>query len=61
MQTIYRALYKVAPELAVKTFKEHEGFYHPIARRMIQKVGATPLDPAVSLPDAVRGSDLAGS
>ncbi|CED82437.1 leukotriene-a4 hydrolase [Phaffia rhodozyma] len=36
-RTIYRALFKVTPELAIKTFKAHSGFYHPIARRMIEK------------------------
>ncbi|KAL7415639.1 peptidase family M1-domain-containing protein [Mrakia frigida] len=34
---IFVAINKVAPELAKSTFKEHAGFYHPIARRMIAK------------------------
>jgi leukotriene-A4 hydrolase len=50
-RTIYRALFKVAPELAKKTFIAHAAFYvrppspfssltslqHPIARKMIAK------------------------
>ncbi|KAL9645691.1 hypothetical protein ABK040_003424 [Willaertia magna] len=37
VRTLYSNLFKVDPELAVKTFKEHEGFYHSIARKMIAK------------------------
>lgn len=33
----YRALNEVDRELAVKTFREHERFYHPICRSMIKK------------------------
>ena len=33
----YRELNKVDRELAVKTFKEHEMFYHPICRALIKK------------------------
>ncbi|WFD06128.1 leukotriene-A4 hydrolase [Malassezia vespertilionis] len=36
-RTIYKALYKVAPALARKTFEEHADFYHPIAAAMIRK------------------------
>ncbi|NXD32286.1 LKHA4 aminopeptidase, partial [Spelaeornis formosus] len=34
---VFRLLHKQAPELAKKTFLEHESFYHPIARKMISK------------------------
>jgi len=33
----YRGLNEVDRELAVKTFREHEGFYHPICRAMVWK------------------------
>ena len=33
----YRGLNEVDRELAVKTFREHEGFYHPICRAMVRK------------------------
>ncbi|EGF98245.1 uncharacterized protein MELLADRAFT_96062 [Melampsora larici-populina 98AG31] len=33
----YRALYKVDSELAQKTFKANENFYHPICRAMLAK------------------------
>jgi leukotriene-A4 hydrolase len=33
----YRGLNEVDRELAVKTFREHEGFYHPICRAMVKK------------------------
>ena len=33
----YRRLYEVDKELAVRTFLEHEFFYHPICRAMIKK------------------------
>jgi leukotriene-A4 hydrolase len=33
----YQALNKVDRELAVKTFKEHEMFYHPICRGLVRK------------------------
>ncbi|KAJ9101130.1 hypothetical protein QFC21_003348 [Naganishia friedmannii] len=36
-RTVYRLLYAVAPKLAQDTFKAHESFYHPIARKMIAK------------------------
>jgi hypothetical protein len=39
LQTVYRLLYAVAPKLAQDTFKAHAAFYHPIARKMIAKVG----------------------
>ena len=35
---IYRALFKIDPELARKTFKANQSFYHPIAASMIEKV-----------------------
>lgn len=35
---IYRSLFKIAPELARKTFQDNRGFYHPIAASMIEKV-----------------------
>lgn len=34
---VFRLLNEQAPELAKKTFMEHAGFYHPIARKMIAK------------------------
>ena len=37
VRPLYRELFKFDPELAVKTFKEHKGFYHAIARKMIEK------------------------
>ena len=33
----YRALNEVDRELAVKTFQQHENFYHPICRAMVKK------------------------
>jgi leukotriene-A4 hydrolase len=33
----YRGLNEVDRELAVRTFREHEGFYHPICRAMVKK------------------------
>nr|CDI51130.1 related to leukotriene-A4 hydrolase [Melanopsichium pennsylvanicum 4] len=36
-RTIYRALNKVEPELAKKTFLDNKGFYHPIAAAQIEK------------------------
>jgi leukotriene-A4 hydrolase len=33
----YRGLNEVDRDLAVKTFREHEGFYHPICRAMVKK------------------------
>jgi leukotriene-A4 hydrolase len=33
----YRGLNEVDRELAVKTFREHELFYHPICRAMVKK------------------------
>ncbi len=37
-RTIYRALNKVEPELAKKTFLDNKSFYHPIAAAQIEKV-----------------------
>ena len=37
-RTVYKALYRVAPELARQTFSEHRHFYHPIAAALIAKV-----------------------
>ncbi|KDN39017.1 hypothetical protein K437DRAFT_228230 [Tilletiaria anomala UBC 951] len=37
-RTVYRALHKIEPELAKKTFVENKGFYHPIAAAQIEKV-----------------------
>ncbi|WVQ82071.1 leukotriene A-4 hydrolase/aminopeptidase [Cryptococcus sp. DSM 104549] len=34
---VFRLLNEQAPELAKKTFLEHSGFYHPIARKMIAR------------------------
>ena len=42
---IYRALLKVEPELAEKTFMESKSFYHPIAAAMIEKVSFKLLPP----------------
>jgi leukotriene-A4 hydrolase len=33
----YRGLNEVDRDLAVKTFREHEEFYHPICRALIKK------------------------
>ena len=33
----YRALNKVDRDLALKTFKQHEMFYHPICRALVKK------------------------
>jgi len=33
----YRALNRVDRELAVKTFRANEGFYHPICRALVKK------------------------
>jgi len=33
----YRGLNAVDRDLAVKTFREHEAFYHPICRAMVKK------------------------
>ncbi len=46
-RTIYRALNKVEPELAKKTFTENKSFYHPIAAAMIEKVSLAPFLHAV--------------
>ena len=37
-RTIFKALYRVDPALAQRTFLENESFYHPIAAAMIRKV-----------------------
>lgn len=37
-RTVYRALNKVEPELAKKTFIDNKSFYHPIAAAQIEKV-----------------------
>lgn len=37
-RTVYRALNKVEPELAKKTFLDNKSFYHPIAAAQIEKV-----------------------
>ncbi|EFP83266.1 uncharacterized protein PGTG_09219 [Puccinia graminis f. sp. tritici CRL 75-36-700-3] len=34
---VYRALFKVEPELARKTFKDNSDFYHPICRALLSK------------------------
>lgn len=49
-RTIYRALNKVEPELAKKTFTENKSFYHPIAAAQIEKVSwsRSPLSPFLS-------------
>lgn len=36
---ITKALFRVDPDLAVKTFQSAENFYHPIARAQLRKVG----------------------
>lgn len=41
-RTVYRALNKVEPELAKKTFTDNKSFYHPIAAAQIEKVSKTP-------------------
>ncbi|PWN27501.1 zincin [Jaminaea rosea] len=57
----YRALYRINPELARKTFLENKGFYHPIAASMIEKVSRArrtlrPVDhPAGSSPNTASG------
>lgn len=35
---VTKALFRVDPDLAVKTFKSAETFYHPIARNQLRKV-----------------------
>ncbi|SPO19828.1 related to leukotriene-A4 hydrolase [Ustilago trichophora] len=40
-RTVYRALNKVEPELAKKTFLDNKSFYHPIAAAQIEKVSFT--------------------
>lgn len=42
-RTIFKALYRVAPALARRTFLENESFYHPIAASMIRKVRTSPM------------------
>lgn len=42
-RTIFKALYRVVPALARRTFLENEGFYHPIAASMIRKVRPSPV------------------
>lgn len=37
-RTVYRALNKVEPQLAKKTFTDNRSFYHPIAAAQIEKV-----------------------
>ena len=37
VRPLYRELFKFDKELAVSTFKEHNAFYHAIARKMIAK------------------------
>ncbi|KAJ9476995.1 Leucine aminopeptidase 2 [Pseudozyma hubeiensis] len=49
-RTVYRALNKVEPELAKKTFLDNKSFYHPIAAAQIEKDLA--LTNTVSLPPA---------
>lgn len=34
---VYRALFKVEPDLARKTFRDHADFYHPICRALLSK------------------------
>lgn len=47
---ITKALYRVDPDLAVKTFLAAEKFYHPIARAQLRKVcGICALDLRSSL------------
>jgi leukotriene-A4 hydrolase len=38
---VFRLVHKVDPDLAKKTFEKHKTAFHPIARRMIAKVGLT--------------------
>lgn len=47
-RTVYRALNKVEPELAKKTFLDNKSFYHPIAAAQIEKVS---IIPGVSIPN----------
>ena len=35
---VFRGIFKIDPELARKTWKAHSQFFHPIARRLIEKV-----------------------
>ncbi|WFD00909.1 leukotriene-A4 hydrolase [Malassezia yamatoensis] len=37
-RAVFKALYKADPDLARKSFKENQSFYHPIAAAMIRKV-----------------------
>ncbi|KAI3478923.1 hypothetical protein L1887_59107 [Cichorium endivia] len=53
-RTVYRALNKVEPQLAKKTFTDNRSFYHPIAAAQIEKVSA--IDARQSAGDEGRGS-----
>lgn len=37
---IFRAVFKVDKDIAVKAFEKEKMSFHPIARKMIEKVGA---------------------
>jgi len=37
VRPLYRHLVKVDRDLAIKTFKQHSDFYHPICRAMVEK------------------------
>lgn len=37
IRPLFRALNKVAPDLAAKAFEQYKNFYHPIARAQVEK------------------------
>ncbi len=53
-RTVYRALNKVEPQLAKKTFTDNRSFYHPIAAAQIEKVST--INARQSAGDEGRGS-----
>lgn len=53
-RTVYRALNKVEPELAKKTFLDNKSFYHPIAAAQIEKdLGLVALQVQPRTPDVI--------
>ena len=37
VRPVYRALFTVDKQLAIKNFRAHKGFYHPICGRIVAK------------------------
>jgi leukotriene-A4 hydrolase len=37
VRPLFRSLSKVAPELALETFRKNRDFYHPICRMLVEK------------------------